>query len=83
MFDKSEVPFTHEDRQWDCRFNVPTDEYLNDIVACIKAEDSKGKFKYILVGGIEVGTRPQQVSNSVSTSHLSTSNLAGALLFTG
>lgn len=64
------VPYTHEDRQWDCRFNVQTDEYLNDILDAIKAENDKGKFKYILVGGVEVGTRPNQNDYQVRHVHV-------------
>lgn len=52
------VPNSHEDRQWDCRFNVPTKEYLDTIVSSIKSECDKGKFKYILISGVEIGTRP-------------------------
>lgn len=54
------VPYTTEDRQWDCRFNVPNKQYLDTIIQSIKDEDGKGKFKYILIGGVEVGTRPHQ-----------------------
>ena len=50
----------HEDRQWDCRFNIPNEQYLDEVLASIKSENDKGKFKYILVGGIEIGTRPNQ-----------------------
>lgn len=48
------------DRQWDARFNVQTDESLSDLLAAIKREQESGKFVYILVGGVEVGTRPYQ-----------------------
>lgn len=52
------VHHSTEDRQWDCRINIPTDEYYNTVVANIKSEHSKGKFSYILIGGIEIGTKP-------------------------
>lgn len=55
-----QVPFHTLDRQWDARFNVPTDEDLQLLLTAIKHEDSNGKFKYILVSGIEVGNRPYQ-----------------------
>lgn len=54
------VPYTHEDRQWDARFNVPTDEYLEELLSNIRTLNDQGKFKYILVSGIEIGTRPTQ-----------------------
>lgn len=55
-----QVFFHTIDRQWDCRFNVPTDEDLNNLLNAIKSEWDNGKFKYILVSGIEIGTRPYQ-----------------------
>lgn len=60
----------HEDRQWDARINVQTDEYLEDVVQAIKDEDSKGKFKYILIGGLEVGTKPTQDDYQVRHVHI-------------
>jgi hypothetical protein len=64
------VAYTHEDRQWDCRFNVQTDEYLESIVNAIKAESDKGKFKYILISGVEIGTRPNQNDYQVRHVHV-------------
>lgn len=64
------VPHTYEDRQWDCRFNVQTTEYLETIVNNIKAEDEKGRFKYILIGGIEVGTKPTQDDYKIEHIHV-------------
>ncbi|MFM6618001.1 MAG: hypothetical protein ACKPIH_24620 [Microcystis panniformis] len=60
MDNSAHVAFTHEDRQWDGRFNVPTDEYLESVLACIRNESEKGRFRYVLVGGIELGTKPSQ-----------------------
>lgn len=54
------VPYQHEDRQWDGRFNVPTDEYLQKLLCNIRTLSDQGRFKYILVGGVEIGTRPTQ-----------------------
>lgn len=54
------VPFHHVDREWDARFNVPTVEDLNLLVAAIKAEATSGKFRYALISGVEIGTRPFQ-----------------------
>ena len=54
------VPFHHVDREWDARFNVPTDEDLELLLATIKAESVAGKFKFVLVGGVEIGQRPFQ-----------------------
>lgn len=49
------VPDRTEDRQWDCRFNVQSDEDLNDLVANIKAYCSGGAMGYCLIGGVEIG----------------------------
>jgi len=56
--DNKEVPFHTTDRQWDCRVNVQTDEYLQQLIENIMMEYTSGKFSYILVGGLEIGTRP-------------------------
>lgn len=54
------VPFHTLDREWDARFNVPTAEDLEVLLSAVKAEAQAGKFKYVLVGGIEIGQRPYQ-----------------------
>ena len=64
------VPYNYEDRQWDARINVQTDEYLNDVVEAIKAENEKGKFRYILIGGCEIGTKPTQDDYQVRHIHV-------------
>lgn len=56
----SAVPFLHKDRQWDCRFNVQTDADLAELLAAIKSHYESGVIKYVLVGGVEIGTRPNQ-----------------------
>jgi len=55
-----QVPFHHEDRQWDGRFNVQDDEDLRRLLDGIKDDIGKGKLKYILVSGVEIGTRAYQ-----------------------
>lgn len=55
-----QVSFHHEDRQWDARFNVQSDEDLADLLTNIRADFERGRIKYVLVGGVEVGTRPFQ-----------------------
>lgn len=64
------IAFNHEDRQWDARINVQTDEYLEEVLQAIKDEDTKGKFKYILVGGLEIGTKPSQDDYQVRHVHI-------------
>lgn len=64
------VPYGAEDRQWDARFNVQTQDCLDTILSAIKEEDSRGKFKYILVGGIEVGTKPSQNDYQIEHVHV-------------
>lgn len=58
--DSASVPFLHKDRQWDARFNVQADGDLGELLAAIKSNWESGVLKYILVGGVEVGTRPYQ-----------------------
>ena len=63
------VPHHHEDRQWDARFNVQTEEDLTQLVDAIRADYMGGKLKYILIGGTEVGPGH---SNPTTSSAMST-----------
>jgi hypothetical protein len=47
-----------QDRQWDMRINVQTDDYLTGITERIMDQFGTGKLKYILIGGLEIGTKP-------------------------
>nr|QJI53841.1 MAG: replication protein [Parvo-like hybrid virus UC4]QJI53845.1 MAG: replication protein [Parvo-like hybrid virus UC4] len=59
-FASSKVPFHHMDREWDCRFNVPTQEDLDLVLQGVKDEVNKNRLSYALVSGVEIGTRPFQ-----------------------
>lgn len=54
------VGFHTEDRQWDCRFNVQESADLGLLINAIRSDFDKGRIRYVLVSGIEVGTRPFQ-----------------------
>ncbi len=64
------VPFHHEDRQWDARFNVQQDGDLDELVAGIKRSFEEGKLRYILIGGVEVGTRSYQDDYQIRHVHV-------------
>jgi Parvovirus non-structural protein NS1 len=64
------VPYHHEDRQWDARFNVQQDEDLTRLLDAIKSEYERGKLKYILVGGVEIGTRSYQDDYQIKHVHV-------------
>lgn len=64
------VPFHHEDRQWDARFNVQQDGDLEQLVKAIRGEFDGGKLKYVLVGGPEVGTRSYQDDYQIRHVHV-------------
>lgn len=64
------VAYNHEDRQWDARINMQTDEYANDVISAIKSEAEKGKFKYCLIGGYEIGTKPTQDDYQIRHVHV-------------
>jgi len=66
----SSVPYTTQDRQWDGRFNVQTDESLQRLLAGLKREWDAGKFRYILCSGVEIGTRPYQDDYQVRHVHV-------------
>lgn len=64
------VPFHHEDRQWDARFNVQQDGDLEQLIEAIKREFDGGKLKYVLVGGPEIGTRSYQDDYQIRHVHV-------------
>ena len=71
METKRSVSHKHEDRQWDCRINVQRDDYLNEIVSRITSEHrDRGMFKYILIGGCEIGTKPSQDDYRIRHVHI-------------
>lgn len=52
------VTFNTQDRQWDCRFNVQLESDLAELLTAIRADFDTGRIKYVLVGGVEIGTKP-------------------------
>lgn len=64
------VAYTHEDRQWDARFNVQDDADLEQLLDGIRSDADKGKFKYCLVGGVEIGTRSYQDDYGIKHVHV-------------
>ena len=66
----TQVSYNHEDRQWDGRFNVQGEQDLIRLVNGIKSEHARGKFKYILISGVEIGTRPYQDDYQIKHVHV-------------
>lgn len=65
------VAYQHEDRQWDARINVQTDEYLDTIRSNITRQyTERGHLKYILIGGCEIGTKPSQDDYKIRHVHI-------------
>nr|QTE03980.1 MAG: replication protein [Luscinia sibilans parvo-like hybrid virus] len=64
------VPYHHEDRQWDARFNVQRDEDFTRLVDAIKRDWDTGKLKYVLIGGRETGTRSYQGDYGITHVHV-------------
>lgn len=64
------VPFHAIDREWDARFNVPVDADVDLLCANIEAEARAGKYRYVLVSGIEVGTKPYQPDYLIRHVHI-------------
>lgn len=67
---KTFVPFHHLDREWDARFNVPTEEDLDSLLSAIKSEATAGKYRYCLVSGVEIGERPFQDDYQIRHVHV-------------
>lgn len=59
-FPSSFVPFHHVDREWDMRYNVPTQDDLDLFLMAIEEQVRDSKLRYCLVSGVEIGTRPYQ-----------------------
>lgn len=64
------VPFHHEDRQWDARFNVQQDNDLEDLISAIRDDSDSGRIKYVLIGGPEIGTRSYQDDYKIRHVHV-------------
>lgn len=65
-----QVPFHQQDREWDARFNVPTEEVLNSLIDCLTREAQQGKFRYALCSGVEIGDRPYRNDFQVRHVHV-------------
>lgn len=64
------VSYQTEDRQWDARFNVQLDSDLTELVESAKREFNSGKLKYVLIGGLEVGTKEYQDDFNIRHVHV-------------
>jgi len=64
------VPFATEDRQWDCRFNVQLESDLEQLLEAIRQDYGTGRIKYVLVGGVEIGTKPYQDDYQIKHVHV-------------
>lgn len=58
------------DRQWDIRLNISGQDYLEMLVAAITEHFATGRIKYVLMSGVEIGTRPNQNDYQVEHVHL-------------
>lgn len=59
-----------KDRQWDARFNIQEDGSLERILDGMRADWDAGRLRYILCGGVEVGTRPYQDDYQIKHVHV-------------
>lgn len=63
------VSYKTEDRQWDARFNVQAQEDLDALLEGVRQLSDEGRFKYVLVGGPEIGTRSYQDDYGIKHVH--------------
>lgn len=63
------VSMQTEDRQWDARFNVQLEEDLEQLLAAAQREWESGKLRYLLVGGVEIGTKEYQDDYKIKHVH--------------
>lgn len=59
-----------QDRQWDMRYNVQAEEDLDEFLGRVRAYAETGPLKYILVGGVEIGTKPNQGDYQIRHVHI-------------
>lgn len=64
------VPFHTQDRQWDLRVNLPTEDDVQRLLTAAQAEVDAGKFRYILIGGLEVGDKQYQDDYQIRHAHV-------------
>lgn len=64
------VPHYTQDRQWDMRVNVPTDDDLANLILAVKSETNAGKFRYALIGGVELGDQEYRDDYKIRHVHL-------------
>lgn len=64
------VTFHTQDRQWDARFNVQGDGDLDQLLEAVKREWNSGKLRYVLVGGVEIGTTPTHDDYGIKHVHV-------------
>lgn len=69
-FRANSVTFNTQDRQWDCRFNVQLESDLDELLTTLRADCQSGRIKYLLVGGVEIGTKPTQDDYQVRHVHV-------------
>jgi len=58
------------DRQWDIRLNILDQDYLNQLVVNVTEHFQAGGVKYVLIGGIEIGTKPDHTDYQVEHVHI-------------
>ncbi len=64
------ISYQTMDRQWDLRLNVPTDDYLQQITENIMMMTTENKLSYCLIGGLEIGTKPNHSDYQIRHVHI-------------
>lgn len=67
---KPTIKFTTQDRQWDARFNLQTDDDVDRLRNAAQREFDAGRLRYLLIGGLEIGTRPTHDDYQVRHAHV-------------
>lgn len=65
----NQVQATTQDRQWDGRYNVQREDDLTEFIGRATEQYGNGKLKYVLIGGVEIGTKPNQGDYQVRHVH--------------
>lgn len=68
--DGKHVSYTTEDRQWDARFNVQLESDLEQLLEALRQDAGTGRLSYLLVGGVEIGTKPYQDDYQIKHVHV-------------
>lgn len=68
-----QISYSVRDRQWDARFNINAENTVDGYIQCIQKLVDRGLLRYGLIGGVEIGTRPNHTDYQREHVHVAVS----------